>query len=100
MFIDGYIFICTEATEKECFEMSLFGGPAKMKEKIFKISDKTAIFLLRKAASGQSRMYGVFMSDGLPKCNIEPNAWEGKFPAQVRVKQYFKFCNLPMTFHD
>ena len=40
-------------------------------------------------------MYGIFMSDGSPKCNIKPNAWEGNYPAQVRVKQYFKFCNLP-----
>ena len=95
MFIDGYIFVCTEATEKECFEMNLFGGPAKMEEKISKISDESAIFLLRKAGSGESIMYGVFMSDGIPKCNIKPNAWEGKYPAQVRVKQYFKFCNLP-----
>ena len=29
------------------------------------------------------------------KCDIKPNAWGGKYPAQVRVKQYYQFCNIP-----
>jgi len=101
MFSDGYVFVCTDATEKKCFEMNLFGGPASMWGQISKISDKTAIFLLRKTGSGRPIMYGVFLADGLPRCHIKPDAWGGKYPGQVRIKQYYKFCNIPwLLFKD
>ena len=71
-----------------------------MWKEISKINNETAIFLFKKTKRNPI-MYGVFLADGLPGCDIERDAWEGKYPAQVRVRQYYEFCNLPLrTFQN
>ena len=100
MFSSGHIFVCTKKTEKECFSRALFGGPMSMWKEISKINNETAIFLFKKTKRNPI-LYGVFLADSMPGCDIERDAWEGKYPAQVRVRQYYEFCNLPLrTFQS
>jgi len=96
MFSNGYIFICNDVTEQECFSNCLFGAPRNGWEQVSKISDTTAIFLLKRCKKTAPIMYGVFLPNGRPELNIDPWAWGGKFPSQIRVKQYYKFCSAPM----
>jgi len=96
MFTDGYIFICNDLTEKECFSNSLFGAPRSCWRQVSKICATTAIFLLKKCKNLSPIMYGVFIPQGRPKLNIDQSAWKGKFPSQVRVKQLYKFSTSPM----
>jgi len=96
MFTDGYTFICNELTEKECFSNCLFGAPRSCWRQVSRICATTAIFLLKKCKNLRPIMYGVFLPHGRPKLNIDQSAWKGKFPSQVRVKQYDKFSTSPM----
>jgi len=41
-------------------------------------------------------MYGVFLPYGRPELNIDQSAWKGKFPSQLRVKQYYEFSSSPI----
>jgi len=96
MFTDGYIFICNDLTEKECFSNCLFGAPRCCWRQVSKICATTAIFLLKKCKNLSPIMYGVFLPHGRPELNIDQSAWKGKFPSQVRVRQYYKFSASPM----
>lgn len=96
MFRSGHVFVCTSRTEHECFGRSLFGAPMSKWKEIREIRGDTAIFLFKRTAT-HPIMYGVFLADSQPGQNLEPLAWGGKCPAQVRVKQYYKFCPLPWT---
>jgi len=100
MFTDGYIFICNETTEKEFFSNGIFGAPRCRWKQVSKICATTAIFLLKKCKNLSPIMYGVFLPHGWPGLDIDESAWKGKFPSQVRVKQYYKFSSLPIiTFN-
>jgi hypothetical protein len=94
MFRSGHVFVCTNNTVEECFSRSLFGAPISMWTEVSKIHNNHAIFLFRRTIN-HPVMYGVFLADGAPGLNLEPLAWGGKLPAQVRVKQYFKFSPIP-----
>jgi len=96
MFHNGHVFVCTNETEQEFFTNSLFGASKRMQDKILKISKNTGIFLF-KYTKNHPIMYGVFLSDGQPGLDLEPDAWGGKLPAQVRVKQWYKFSPLPLS---
>jgi len=96
MFSNGYIFVCNDVTEQECFSKCLFGAPRSGWGQVSKICDTTAIFLLKRCKRTAPIMYGVFLPWGRPGLNIDPSAWGGKFPSQVRVKQYYKFSTSPM----
>jgi len=67
-----------------------------MLNEVFKIHRNTGIFLLKKTAN-RPIMYGVFLADGPPGRDLEPRVLGGKCPAQVRVRQCYKFCPLPWS---
>ena len=83
---EGYVFVCSNATESECWSRSLFGSPlnelAKMQRSI---TQTTQLFLF----NFQSRkLAGPFMATGMPEQDIVPAAWGGKFRAQVTVAPF------------
>ena len=97
----GYLFVCTSATESECFSRQLFGlGGSRLQSMSSAIAQhSTPIFLL----NFKTRMvHGVFEAVGRPAMNIEADAWSKQsrggrgrngagsgssgFPAQVRVR--------------
>jgi hypothetical protein len=70
----GYLFVCSSATETECFSRQLFGlGAGRLKTMTSGIQEKTTpLFLLNFKTR---KIHGVFEAVGAPAMNIEADAW-------------------------
>jgi len=81
---NGYVFLCNNRTERECLERKLFGSPKSEWNRVSQVKEGDILFLLNYQSN---RLHGVFeaVSDG--KMDIEPYAFDGRFPAQVRVRR-------------
>lgn len=88
----GYIFRCTNSTEDECFERMLFGEVPKSRDIVDKVKKGDTLFLYN-VTSG--RLYGVFIAGSDGQYNINPNAWGGRFPSQVKIAWKNKY--IPIT---
>ena len=88
---NGYVFICSYRTERECFERKLFAMPMSDWNRVSQVKKGDILFLLNYQSN---RLHGVFeaITDGT--LNIEPSAFDGRFPAQVRVRR--KMRCLPL----
>jgi len=93
-FDSGYSFLCNQITEVECFGRMLFGARQSKLAEMQRITEKTAIFLYR--LGKLPRLYGIFIKAGEASYNIEPSAFVGRFPAQIRVREPYRFPN-PLT---
>jgi len=91
-FEDGMMFLCNKATEEECLKNMIFAASASKMEHLKKITDKTALFLYR-LIPNRSVLHGVFQAEGEPALELIPGAFNGRFPAQIRVKPFFRFPN-------
>jgi len=83
----GYVFVCSSWTEGECLDKRLFGLPDREWKRVSQIKEGDILFLLNYMTG---HLHGVFeaSSDGI--LNIDPNAWGGRFPAQVKVRILIK----------
>ncbi len=81
--IRGFIFTCSNKTEKECFERNLFGTDRIYGPVVIRIRKGDLLFLVN---IDKDILYGVFkaISDGSFK--LIPEAWKGRYPYQVKVK--------------
>jgi len=81
--IRGFLFACTEKTEDECFERLLFGTDKVHAPIVIRVRKGDLLFLNN---LDTNILYGVFkaVSDG--DMNIQPDAWNGKYPYQVKVE--------------
>ena len=81
--IKGCIFVCTQRTESECFKESLFGSGKAYGPAVLRIKRGDVLFLNN---LDKDVLYGIFkaVSDG--GLNIQPEAWHGKYPYQVKVE--------------
>lgn len=75
-------FICTNKTEAECFQRALFGDTMKFWDEIKNVKRGDTLFLYNVQTDV---LFGPFTAESDGKLNIEPDAWGGGFPAQVRV---------------
>lgn len=84
--IQGYLFLCTNQTQKECFQKKLFGSTRKYWGWIEQISIETPLFLYN---IDSKTLFGSFRAASEGKWNIDPTAWENVrpliLPAQVSV---------------
>lgn len=80
--IRGFIFASTTKTEAECFERLLFGTGKVYGSIVIRVRKGDLLFLNNLSSN---TLYGVFraVSDG--SLNIQPDAWKGKYPYQVKV---------------
>ena len=80
--IRGFLFACTEKSEKECFDRSLFATDKVYAPIVIRVRKGDLLFLNN---LDTDTLYGVFkaVSDG--EYNIQPDAWGGKYPYQVKV---------------
>ena len=79
----GFIMLCDNHTEGECLERNLFGDKAKRFQCLDEIKPGDIGFLLN---INRDELIGIFRACSEPQLHIEPDAWDGKFAAQVRVE--------------
>jgi len=89
----GYVFLCNNITYQECLDRCLFGAPRRSLGGMHCIVEGTALFLFH---TGNHRLLGVFEPDGLPGLDLEPDAFEGRFCAQVRVRHPEKLLEVKL----
>ena len=78
-----FFMLCTDRTENECLEKGLFGDRESHLPHLKSIKKGDIGFLLNVS---KDQLLGIFTAEGEAKLNIDPNAWGGNFPAQVKVK--------------
>jgi len=78
-----FFMLCTDRTENECLEKGLFGDKQWHLPHLKSIKKGDFGFLLNVS---KDQLLGIFAAEGEAKLNIDPNAWGGNFPAQVKVK--------------
>ncbi|MEE9550904.1 MAG: AAA family ATPase [Candidatus Binatia bacterium] len=90
-----FILLCTDETEKECISRNLFGtkAPDAWLLDALQIGDTGFLFNIDSYA-----LHGVFEAKSQPQPYIEPGAWQGRFPIQVRVAPRGKIERLSGGF--
>jgi hypothetical protein len=83
----GWVFLCNSRTEGECLALKLFGSPKREWIKVSQVKRGDILYLHNYETN---RLHGVFEAIEDGKMNIEPYAFDGYFPAQVRVVRKLK----------
>lgn len=76
------IFSCTNDIELECFERGILGTNEIYSEKVYKIKKGYCLFLLN---TDKDILYGPFLAISDGNKDIDVNAFNGKFPYQVKI---------------
>ena len=79
----GFIFTCSNRTIKECFQRKLFGMHDDFRDRVLQVREGNLLFLLN---TNKDELLGVYQALCDGNKNIEPTAWGGEFPWQVRFK--------------
>lgn len=94
----GYLFLCSNLTQRECFQRRLFGLSIKQLETVQKIKKGDALFLYN---INSKTLIGSFTAASDGGMNIEPEAWINTtptgYPAQVRV-EWFELHEIRNAF--
>ena len=74
--------MCSSATESECFERGLFGLSEKYREQVLQVrrGDRLLLYNLDRDVA-----FLPFTAESDGGWMPEEDAWDGRFPAQVRV---------------
>ena len=78
-----FIMLCDDSTEEECLRRNLFGDMARRLENLDEIESGDMGFLLN---INRDELMGAFRACSEAQLHIEPDAWDGRFAAQVRVE--------------
>jgi hypothetical protein len=76
----AFVMACNNKTENECFDLQLLGGPKNSRRLAGDLKEGTPLVLF----NFQSNVcYLPITAKGPMIDNINPNAWQGKFPCQI-----------------
>lgn len=87
----GQIFACTNKSENECFRRLLFGTNKLYAPAAIRVRKGNFLFLLN---LDSNLLYGVFRAASDGKMNIDPEAWGGKYPYQIKVEPIGKIITI------
>lgn len=94
----GFIFACTNKSEKESLENLTFATNRAYGHRVFSIKKDDFIFLYN---LDTDTLYGVFLAEGEGFYDEESTLFGGKYPYQVRVRlngQVYKLKNASRVF--
>ena len=83
-----FIMLCNNLTEGECLERNLFGDKSRKLQYLNDIKPGDIGLLLNVE---KDELIGIFRACSEAQLHIEPDAWNGRFAAQVRVELISKF---------
>jgi DNA modification methylase len=89
--VKGQVFASTNKSQEECFKRQLFGTSKLYGATAFRVKKGDFLFLLN---LDSDVLYGVFKASSDAGVNIEPEAWKGKYPYQVRVEPVWEITPL------
>ena len=88
--------LCDDRTEQECLSCSLFGDLARRFQELDEIRSGDIGLLLN---MNRDELLGLFRACSKAQLHTEPDAWAGRFAAQVRVELIGKLQRIKDAAH-